>query len=540
MVPFPPTVLTEVGARTLDPVAAPRLSDQTELRPTAYVGSSLLVAGLPGGSAAAVIEALRDEVVDPDSGRPLAQVTVSERDIERERIIRGLKIKAVTEMADRVWVTRVTLEPTTEAGPQVDAFEVLQRLRSRRTAASPRAALNHVVGAGTVIGTAVRGTAISGVGVGGVGYWGGHGGGVGYWGGHGGGVGYWGGHGGPGEYASPGFGGRMPVAWTGIDPCENAPQLERPPVVVIPDTGLGSHPWFDKGLGIEVGGDWHGLELAAPGLDNPDSSLAVEPLTGALEPLAGHGTFIAGLIRQSCPQARIHAVPVMRGTGAVVEGDLHEVLSLMLLRHVEGQEKKRPELVIDVLSLSLGYYHESPADEVTDQQFRTLMEAFIERGVVVVAAAGNDSTTEPLYPAGFAGELPRQGKPALPIASVGALNAAPGSIALFSNSGAWVKAYRQGAAVVSTMPTNFQGPGGSTTAIPAADAKGPGRGTMDPDDFSSGFGVWSGTSFAAPILAAEVVSALAKQGKALKDTKNSAMTKRAKTTLEKVLSWTQP
>ncbi len=32
---------------------------------------------------------------------------------------------------------------------------------------------------------------------------------------------------------------------------------------------------------------------------------------------------------------------------------------------------------------------------------------------------------------------------------------------------------------------------------------------MDPDDFSSGFGVWSGTSFAAPVLAGEVAAALA-------------------------------
>jgi hypothetical protein len=34
------------------------------------------------------------------------------------------------------------------------------------------------------------------------------------------------------------------------------------------------------------------------------------------------------------------------------------------------------------------------------------------------------------------------------------------------------------------------------------------RATIDPDDFSSGFGTWSGTSFAAPILAGEIAQAL--------------------------------
>jgi subtilisin family serine protease len=34
------------------------------------------------------------------------------------------------------------------------------------------------------------------------------------------------------------------------------------------------------------------------------------------------------------------------------------------------------------------------------------------------------------------------------------------------------------------------------------------RETIDPDDFSSGFGTWSGTSFAAPILAGQLAQCL--------------------------------
>jgi Subtilase family len=542
LVSFPDSVLRSVGARTLDPVVAPRLRDQTDLRPTAYVGNSLLVAGLPSGRAAAVVRDLEAQLLDPRTGQPRGRVVVSQRDLDAERVIRDVDVPAVQEMAERVWVTRVSLEPVEETGGQLDAFDALQRLRALRTTSSAHASLNHVVGAGAQM----RGTAIGGA-AGGVGFWGGHGGGVGFWGGHGGGVGFWGGHGGPSEYAAPGFGGRMPVAWAGIDPCTMAPALERPPVVVLPDTGLGAHEWFGPGGTATVGADWHGLALSAPGIDNPDAALAVDPLTGALQPLAGHGTFIAGLIRQGCPQARILSLPVMQASGAVVEGDLHEVLALLLLRHVEGQETGNQDLVVDVLSLSLGYYHESPADEITDQQFHELVAAFVERGVVVVAAAGNDSTDEPLYPAGFTAPLATNAATAtlapLPIASVGSLNASPASIALFSNAGTWVNAYRQGAAVVSTMPTNFQGPGGASTSVPAqagpasavpAPATRP-RGTMDPDDFSSGFGVWSGTSFAAPILAAEAAASLVRC-EDLTDVACSAMTARAASALDEVLS----
>jgi hypothetical protein len=38
------------------------------------------------------------------------------------------------------------------------------------------------------------------------------------------------------------------------------------------------------------------------------------------------------------------------------------------------------------------------------------------------------------------------------------------------------------------------------------------RETVDPDDFTSGFAIWSGTSFAAPIFAGEVAAELLTRG----------------------------
>jgi subtilisin family serine protease len=135
---------------------------------------------------------------------------------------------------------------------------------------------------------------------------------------------------------------------------------------------------------------------------------------------------------------------------------------------------------------------------------------------VVVCSAGNDSTSRPSFPAAFApwsaGTPPLQPDPAAPpIISVGARNPNGSTDALFTNAGPWVTCYTNGAAVMSTFPP-FQG-----GLEPAARAsyRGRARENIDPDDFTGGFGVWSGTSFSAPIIAgraAKLVGAGIAQG----------------------------
>jgi hypothetical protein len=93
---------------------------------------------------------------------------------------------------------------------------------------------------------------------------------------------------------------------------------------------------------------------------------------------------------------------------------------------------------------------------------------------------------------------------------VGALN--PNRhIAMFSNEGPWVSCYATGAGLVSTYPVEAKG---SRMPEWRANSTMPDkhRESHDPNDFSAGFAVWSGTSFAAPLAAAFLLNAMAEGG----------------------------
>jgi subtilisin family serine protease len=93
----------------------------------------------------------------------------------------------------------------------------------------------------------------------------------------------------------------------------------------------------------------------------------------------------------------------------------------------------------------------------------------------------------------------------VPLISVGALNP-DSTIALFSNAGDWVRCHRPGAALVSTFPETFNASEQPSIRVKMPD--GSIRATIDLDDFSGGFGTWSGTSFSAPILGGQIAQEL--------------------------------
>ena len=164
----------------------------------------------------------------------------------------------------------------------------------------------------------------------------------------------------------------------------------------------------------------------------------------------------------------------------------------------DGDDTAQP---VDAICLSFGYVDEDPDDKVHGA-LSTVIKRLTALGVPVIAAAGNYASARPFYPAAFAAEP--QPQQAAPVISVGALNP-NGSVAMFSNEGPWVSCYATGAALASTYPTYADG-----ADYPARGNKRGGRHreSLDPDDFGSGYAVWSGTSFAAPLVAGKLAAAL--------------------------------
>lgn len=310
-------------------------------------------------------------------------------------------------------------------------------------------------------------------------------------------------------YLRPGYGGRQPIAFVGPRPHRRAARelSGRRPVVAILDTGCGSHPWLDDVVrrGIQL----DGIPIGYTDAETDPEQLGDHsgPLDGSIDELSGHGTFISGLVHQACPDADIAVWRVVNSSGPIVESDLIDALTRiaeLVRRHAEGE---KGGFAIDVLNLSMGYYHETPEDALFDPTMRNLLELFGRCGTAVVCSAGNDATARPLYPAAFGPWDDGTGMPTspdrVPLVSVGALNP-DRTVALFSNTGPWVRCYEPGAAVVSTMPA-LQG---GLEPVARTWAYGLQRESIDPDDFTGGFALWSGTSFAAPLMAGKLAGAM--------------------------------
>ena len=326
----PEDILHRYNARVLDPSTAPRNPGQPMFRSTVYIADRLI---LNGGAGTEVREALKAAAERNGAG-----VVFEDENPDPEKP-RSHVAAALAGLGDQptLFSTGVRLVPMHVDGqPAVppDAWQIIQDFRTivtRDSANVSAVALDHLIGATPYVS----------------------------------GVPYIGGVAST-QYASPGFGGRAPVNWIGAEPTRKSDKELgcRRPVVVTLDTGIGSHPWLDDPKivtrELTVQGETVGIDDTAT---SPEGTGVVDdPYEGTLDPDAGHGTFIAGLIRQKCPDANIIGLRVMSSDGAVSESVLLETLKLLVIRQQTAQAQVPPNAadVIDVLSFSLGYYHEQP------------------------------------------------------------------------------------------------------------------------------------------------------------------------------------
>src|SRR4051794_22670358 len=238
-----------------------------------------------------------------------------------------------------------------------------------------------------------------------------------------------------------------------LPPVGAAPSARRIDVAVL-DTGLAPHTWFPAG-------SWEPLGFADV-TDRRDT----DPVPG--DDRTGHGTFVAGVIRQQAPAAHLVVGRVLDSDGTCDEVALLAALH-RLAAHASAT--RRP---VDVLNLSLGAF------TWNDNRPTLLARALLSLGpqTVVVAAAGNAGRARPVWPA------------ALPsVVGVGALTADGSAIAEFSGRGPWVDAWAPGEHVTSSI-----------------------AGRTEHTGQTSAQALWSGTSFAAAQVTALIAARAAATG----------------------------
>lgn len=270
----------------------------------------------------------------------------------------------------------------------------------------------------------------------------------------------------------------------------------RRPVVALLDSGVGSHHWLGtadpNGSDERICIDAADLGFVPVGPALPPRSTITSLHAGELETHAGHGTFIAGLIRQLAPDAQVLSMHVMHGDGVLEEGAVMGALQWLLGRVRRAADD--PSLFVDVICLSFGYYEQQPVDSQT-ADLRCVLGELGSLGVRVVASAGNHHNDSPVYPAAFAGKRYASEAPRTRLISVGALNP-DGSRAAYSNYGSWVRWWEVGTALMSTMPVFGK-------MLPAKNIL-----EYQPEHLVAGFATWGGTSFSAAVLAGRLARAL--------------------------------
>lgn len=191
---------------------------------------------------------------------------------------------------------------------------------------------------------------------------------------------------------------------------------------------------------------------------------------------AGHGTFVAGIIKCLAPGAAIEVEGALPNGGAAYESTIIAQLRQAL------DDTTDPQLI----SISAGTH---TRENLGLLGFEILAENHgLTDGTkgLVIAAAGNDSSSDPFYPAAFPWVI-----------SVGALDE-KGQVAEYSNYGCWVDVWARGSNLVNAFPRG-------TYVCKESPNKGQVRHFRH-------LAQWSGTSFATPVVTAAIAAQMSTTG----------------------------
>lgn len=193
-----------------------------------------------------------------------------------------------------------------------------------------------------------------------------------------------------------------------------------------------------------------------------------------IAPYAGHGTFVAGILRSVAPKASVFVERAFETAGANYETN---VMTL-----IDNALDQNPDILVFAFTSATH----------RDQSLHTFDELYERRirgtkGLVVLAPAGNDGSSRPMWPAAHPGVI-----------AVGALAANWRDRAKFSGFGRWVDVYAPGEDLVNAFPEGI---------YEYNEPPNPGERRQ-----FNGMAQWSGTSFSTPVVAGLIAARMSQTG----------------------------
>jgi subtilisin family serine protease len=278
-------------------------------------------------------------------------------------------------------------------------------------------------------------------------------------------------------HVSPGGGGQ---ACPAVEPEETGLTEPWPPVAPQDKGGEVSVVVVDTGWNPPSATD--GRTPWLKGVDGDDEHNGAD-----LRPYAGHGTFIAGVVRCLAPMTDVwvegFAVNGVGG-GGILESEIVRQLTQAMTHHPK------------VINLSAGC--RTRLDLPSKAFARFHRKHLADADCVLVAAAGNDSWAAPFWPAAFPWAV-----------GVGSLDR-NGRVSEFSNYGVSADVYAVGRNIVNAFPDG-------TFVCHETPNKG------DVRVFRTGMARWSGTSFAAPIVAGMIAREISETGSSAADARDAVL-----------------